>query len=109
MATKFHSSPSRTSLPSTKLAPVAWMPEIFVVGDLLLAFLVDDADVGVVEVLQALALLLRLVDGRDEEDFLDVGGDAGKVDLDHLVLAIAVNGQAVGPGWRPSRRRRPCF
>src|SRR5262249_50066799 len=66
-----------------------------VVGDFLLVFSVHDADVGVVEVFQALALLRRLIDGGSEEAFLDAFRPRGQIDVDPFVIPSPLSGQVV--------------
>src|SRR5690606_4596338 len=66
-----------------------------VAGDLGAAGLVDDADVGVADLPEVLAAVLRVVDGDREDDLLDIGREGGEVDVDRLVVALALAGAVV--------------
>src|SRR4051812_48459189 len=61
-----------------------------VARDLGAAGLVDDADVGVADLAEVLAAVLRVVDGDREDDLVDVGRERGQVDVDRLVVAGAL-------------------
>src|SRR4051794_23284239 len=54
---------------------------------------VDDADERVAHLAEALATRIGVVDRHGEDDLLHVGGHAGEVDLDRLVVALALAGQ----------------
>ncbi len=66
-----------------------------VAGDLGAAGLVDDADEGVPHLAEVLAAVLGVVDRDREDDLLDVGRQARQVDLDLLVVALALAGDVV--------------
>ncbi|GAA3235900.1 hypothetical protein GCM10020256_54120 [Streptomyces thermocoprophilus] len=66
-----------------------------VAGDLGAAGLVDDADERVAHLAEGLLAVLGVVDRDREDDLVDVGGDGGKIDLDLLVVALALTGEVV--------------
>ena len=66
-----------------------------VAGELGAAGLVDDADERVADLAEGLLAVLGVVDRDREDDLVDVGRDAGEVDLDLLVVALALTGEVV--------------
>ncbi|MGX1253022.1 hypothetical protein RKD48_005533 [Streptomyces ambofaciens] len=66
-----------------------------VAGDLGLAGLVDDADERVADLAEGLLAVLGVVDRDREDDLLDVGGDRSEIDLDLLVVALALTRDVV--------------
>lgn len=64
-------------------------------GDLRAGGLVDDADVGVPDHAEVLLALVRVVDGDREDDLVDLRRDVAQVDLDLLVVAVALAGEVV--------------
>src|SRR4051812_34690858 len=66
-----------------------------VAGDLLLVRGVDDADEGVADLPEVLLAGVGVVDADREDDLVDVRGQGGEVDLDLLVVALALAGQVV--------------
>lgn len=66
-----------------------------VAGDFVAGGVVDDPDEGPGDLAEVLAALVGLVDGDREDDLVDVGREAGEVDLDLLVVAVAVTVEVV--------------
>src|SRR6185312_6390757 len=58
-------------------------------GELAPVALVDDPDVGVDDLAEALPAGVGVVDAHREDDLVDLGGHRRQVDLDHLVVALA--------------------
>ena len=54
-----------------------------------------DVDIGVLHLAKVLAAHVGVVDGDGEGDPLDVGGDLGQIDLDLLIVALALAGEVV--------------
>lgn len=55
----------------------------------------DEADVGVADLAEVLLAVLGVVDGHRDDDLVDVRRQAGQVDLDLLVVALALAGEVV--------------
>ncbi len=66
-----------------------------VARELLAAGLVGDADVRVADLAEVLLAGVRVVHRHREDDLGDVRGDRGQVDLDLLVVALALAGEVV--------------
>src|SRR4051812_37809457 len=66
-----------------------------VAGDLGPAGGVDHPDEGVAHLAEALRAAVGVVDADREDDLVDLGGHAGQVELDLLVVALALTGEVV--------------
>src|SRR3954470_22142873 len=66
-----------------------------VARDLGLAGGVDDPDEGVAHLAEVLRAPVGVVDADREDDLVDVRGHAGQVELDLLVVALALTGEVV--------------